>query len=217
MQAFHEHEWEAAPGLPEALPSGEVILWQGRPEVRPLALRAFHVRKVACYFVLMLAWQAIVLFDDRMERSLVSEQLMVSAVLIAAALLALWGAAWWSARTTLYTVTNRRVVMRIGIVLSVTFNLPFRQLKAAHLKTYGSECADIALELLPTSRIGWFHLWPHQRAWHLKHPQPTLRCLAHADQVAEILAAAWQKAQESSVTYPRPHRPQAVMLDGVAA
>ena len=217
MQAYHEHEWEAAPGLPEALPAGEVILWQGRPEVRPLALRAFHIRKVAGYFLLMLAWQAIVLFDDRVERSLVIEQLMVSVVLIATALVALWGAAWWSSRTTLYTVTNRRVVMRIGIVLSVTFNLPFRQIKAAHLKSYGTDYADIALELQPTSRIGWFHLWPHQRAWHLKNPQPTLRCVQNANQVVETLASAWQRAQEEPVTLPRPSRSQSVVLEGVAA
>lgn len=217
MQAFHEHEWEAAPGLPEALPAGEVILWQGRPEVSPLAFRAFHVKKVACYFLLMLAWQAMVLLDDRVDRSLVTDQLMVSVILIATALLALWGAAWWSVRTTLYTVTNRRVVMRIGIVLSVTFNLPFRQIKAAHLKTYGSHCADIALELIPTSRIGWFHLWPHQRAWHLKHPQPTLRCIANANQVAETLATAWQRSQEAQVTSHKPARPTPVVLEGVAA
>ena len=33
--------------------------------------------------------------------------------------------AWGSARTTVYTITNRRVVMRVGIALPVTLNLPF--------------------------------------------------------------------------------------------
>ena len=31
MNATHEHEFEAQPGLPEKLPRGEVILWQGAP------------------------------------------------------------------------------------------------------------------------------------------------------------------------------------------
>ena len=33
--------------------------------------------------------------------------------------------AWASARTTVYTITNRRVVMRFGIALPMTLNLPF--------------------------------------------------------------------------------------------
>ena len=59
MKATHEHEWEAAPGLPSALPAGERVVWQGAPDWRSLAVHAFHVRKVAIYFALMLAVQAI--------------------------------------------------------------------------------------------------------------------------------------------------------------
>jgi hypothetical protein len=34
--------------------------------------------------------------------------------------------------TTLYTLTNRRVVMRIGVVLALTLNLPYRQNYRVH-------------------------------------------------------------------------------------
>ncbi|MEY3475503.1 MAG: hypothetical protein RL087_1961, partial [Pseudomonadota bacterium] len=34
MRAHHEHEFEAAPGLPAPLPVGERILWQGAPQWR---------------------------------------------------------------------------------------------------------------------------------------------------------------------------------------
>ena len=44
-------------GLPERLPEGETLLWQGRPSWRQLALRAFHVREIAIYFALLLAWR----------------------------------------------------------------------------------------------------------------------------------------------------------------
>ena len=64
MKATHEHEWEAAPGLPSALPPGERILWQGAPDWRSLAVHAFHVRKIALYFVFMLAVQALNLMDS---------------------------------------------------------------------------------------------------------------------------------------------------------
>ena len=42
--------------------------------------------------------------------------------------------AWLSARNTVYTITDRRVVMRIGIVLTLTFNLPFKRIAAAGLQ-----------------------------------------------------------------------------------
>ena len=59
MKATHEHEWEAAPGLPSDLPPGERVVWQGAPDWKRLAIHAFHVRKVALYFALMLAVQVI--------------------------------------------------------------------------------------------------------------------------------------------------------------
>ena len=53
MKAHHEHEFEAAPGLPEPLPRGERLIWQGSPDWVQLAIHAFHVRKLAIYFSAM--------------------------------------------------------------------------------------------------------------------------------------------------------------------
>ena len=127
MKATHEHEWEAAPGLPSALPSGERVVWQGGPDWKRLAIHAFHVRKVALYFALMLAVQAINLTAP--EGQMDWKPLVVAGSLYALALGLLLGTAWFSARSTLYTLTNKRVVMRIGIVLTLTFNLPFKRIK----------------------------------------------------------------------------------------
>ena len=43
--------------LPAPLPQGERVIWQGKPSVKGLALRAFHVRKVPIYFGMFLAWR----------------------------------------------------------------------------------------------------------------------------------------------------------------
>ena len=59
VNAHHEHEFEAAPGLPEPLPSGERLLWQGRPDWVVQAIEDFHVRKLAIYFLVMLVVQAL--------------------------------------------------------------------------------------------------------------------------------------------------------------
>ena len=198
MRATHEHEWEAAPGLPEPLPPGEKILWQGAPHWYALAVHAFHVRKLAIYFGLMLLWQALSLQHDGADLVDIAISLSKSLSLALTALCLLGMAAWWSASTTLYTLTEKRLVMRVGIVLSLTFNLPLRCIRSAHVKPLGQDQADIALELPPGDRIGWFHLWPHQRAWHLRHPQPTLRCIDDAERVGALLERTWMRAQHAS-------------------
>jgi hypothetical protein len=121
--------------------------------------------------------------------------LAVAAGLYAVALALLLGTAWFSARSTLYTLTNKRVVMRIGIVLTLTFNLPYKRIAGASLKGYAKGMGDIALALHPEDRIGWAHLWPHQRAWHVSRPQPTLRCVPNGQQVGEQLLALWSEAR----------------------
>jgi len=190
MRATHEHEWEAAPGLPSALPPGERVVWQGAPDWQRLAIHAFHVRKIALYFALMLAVQAINL--TAVSGPVDWKPLVVAGSLSALFLVLLLGTAWMSARSTLYTLTNKRVVMRIGIVLTLTFNLPFKRIAGASLKSQGAGTGDIALALHPEDRIGWAHLWPHQRAWHVTQPQPTLRCVADSQQVGELLLNLWR-------------------------
>ncbi len=195
MKATHEHEWEASPGLPEPLPHDEKILWQGAPHWYALAVHAFHVRKVAIYFGLMLAWQAASLRADGNDALSIALALLQSGSLVVVALCLLGMSAWWAARTSMYTLTDKRLVMRVGIVLSLTFNFPLRCIRSAEIRDLGSQHADIALELPPGDRIGWFHLWPHQRAWHLSHPQPTLRCVPQGRAVGELLQRTWMAAQ----------------------
>ena len=193
MKVYQEHELEAAPGLPEALPPGERILWQGRPDWRRLACEAFHVDAVAVYFSLMIVLHALLSWraDASVAQNLLPLLWSGMLALIALALLAL--AAWLSARTTMYTLTSKRIVMRIGIVLTVSFNLPLRWIAAAHLKPGRNGSGDIALELKGSDRIAYLHLWPHARAWQLRRPQPQLRCVPEVAQAAELLHQAWRE------------------------
>ncbi|MDH4374950.1 MAG: photosynthetic complex putative assembly protein PuhB [Ramlibacter sp.] len=193
MTPHHEHEFEAAPGLPEPLPPGERILWQGAPDWRVLALHAYHLRQLAGYFGVMMAIQALYHWDAPAGTLLSS--LALSAALAGTALGLLALGAWLSARTTLYTLTTRRVVMRIGIVLTITLNVPLRQLRGADLLAHPSGVGDLSLALAGKERIGWLHLWPHARPWHLADPQPTLRCIPNAAAVGEQVVAAWQAVQ----------------------
>jgi hypothetical protein len=188
----HEHEFEAAPGLPELLPEGEHIVWQAAPDWKQLAIHAFHVRKIAIYFSLMWLLQLAHFLDQGEATAYIVKQCGTSLVLAVVALGLLSISAYYAAQTALYTLTNRRVVMRIGIVLSLTFNVPLRRIVAADLGRINDDSGDIALQLNSADRIAWLHLWPHARAWHVKQPQPTMRCLPDAEKLAHALAQAWQ-------------------------
>jgi Bacterial PH domain len=103
--------------------------------------------------------------------------------------------AWLTARTTVYTLTNKRVVTRIGIVLTVTFNLPLAKVASAALRPQLSGCGDICLALSGADRIAWLHLWPHVRPWKLARPEPMLRMVPDAARVAGLLSQAWSAVQ----------------------
>lgn len=190
MKPHHEHEFEAAPGLPEPLPRGERLIWQGSPDWVTLAIHAFHVRKLAIYFAAMLGLQAVYLSGD--PQAALLRPLLTSAVMAALALLLLGATAWFAARTTLYTLTDRRIVMRIGVVLTLTLNLPLRQIAGASFRPLADGHGDIALSLAGKDRIAFLNLWPHARPWQLKNPQPSLRCLPGAAAVGERIQQAWQ-------------------------
>lgn len=193
MKAIYEHEFEAAPGLPEPLPEGEKMLWQGTPQWFLLARSAFHVGKLALYFLLMIGVQLAFLLDDGAATGDIVSSLVKSFLTAALALGILSAVAWLASKTSLYSITNKRVIMRIGIVLTLTFNLPHKRIAGAAIKNLRGSSGDIALALYPSDRIAWVHLWPHNRAWRFSQPEPAMRCIPNAQAVGELLLAAWRE------------------------
>jgi hypothetical protein len=189
-----EHDFEPVHGLPQSLPDGERILWQGAPDAAALARRAFHVRKIAAYFAVIAAAQ---LASAHANGDTLREALAGLATLLAMAAVALGVLAMMArlaARAAVYTITDRRVVMRVGIVLTLTFNLPFSRIVGAGLREHGDGTADLPLELGPEDRIGYWHLWPHARPWRIARPSPMLRCVPDGARVGRLLADAWARS-----------------------
>jgi len=191
-------------GMPEVLPEGEHLIWQGRPHWRSLARRVFHIRAIAVYFGVLLIWRIASGLPDgfsaagSMMNTLWLAGLSAGVVAIVALL------AWAYSRTTVYSITNRRVVMHIGVALPVALNLPFGQIGAAATRVYPNGTADIALTLLGDGRIAYLHLWPHARPWQLRQPQPMLRCIADGERVASLLARELKAAQPDHVSEKSP-------------
>jgi len=199
MNQGHEHEFEAALGLPEPLPPGEHVLWQGAPDWRAVGRRCFHARKLVLYFGVILGVRAVTVLSQggTTGDALIAALWLAPVALAAIAMALLMG--WMTARTTVYTITDRRVVMRIGIVLSLTFNLPFRHIEGAGLRKSADGIGDIPLKLAGEDHIAYVHLWPHARPWRFARTEPMLRCVPDATQVAGILSEAWARANEIEV------------------
>ena len=217
QEPVHEHEFEAAHGLPERLPANEHILWQGAPGFRALAVRCFHVRTLACYFAAILLVRGLIAGNEGgLMNGLVAIVWLLPPVVLALGMLSLM--AWLTSRTSVYTITDRRVVMRVGIVLSLTFNLPYSRILSADARLARGNDGDIALTLADTNQIAYVHLWPHARPWKVRRTEPMLRAVPETARVAQILADAWRSAhgQEgvavlapaaAPATTPQPQRP----------
>jgi hypothetical protein len=181
------------PGLPENLPPGERLLWQGKPRWQAVAVRVMHVRKVAIYFALLITWGVV---EARLGGAGWLQSFARSAplllVLAAAGVGVLTLLAWLVQRTTIYSITSARVVIRLGIALPMTINLPFSAIESASLRTCGDGTGDLPLSLIPAQKLGYILLWPHVRPWRLARVEPMLRAVADPAHVAQLLSQALQ-------------------------
>ncbi|MCC6007529.1 MAG: PH domain-containing protein [Rhodobacteraceae bacterium] len=184
-----DFQTEPVRGLPELPPEGEHVLWQGAPAWWPLAKDALNTHWVALYFVLMALWQGIPAWADYGVVGAM-QAAMPFAILGLIACGILMGMAVVFARTTVYTITNRRVAMRIGAALTVTLNIPHRWVGSADLKLSRDGTGTIALDLLGSTQLSYLVCWPHVRPWHIRKTQPAFRAIPDAARVADLLAHA---------------------------
>lgn len=197
MSGHDDFAFDALPGLPERPPQGEMILWQGRPDAWALARDAYKLRWFAAYFAVIVVWRAGSAFADgglSFALAIGIPYLVLGLVCLAI----IYGLAWVQARTTTYTLTTARVVLRIGAALPVTFNLPFAQVGAAALDLRRDGTGTIALDTLGETRISVLAAWPHLRPGHWAKTQPALRSVPDAARIARMVA----EAAEARLTQP---------------
>mgnify|MGYP001823060630 CR=1 FL=1 len=187
---MNEYEHEPVRGLPEYLPEGETLLWQGEPRWRSLALRVFHVRTIGLYFALLIAIHLAsqLLQGVQAGAALLGAGWQLGLGALALGILSLM--AYLYARATIYTLTDRRLVMRIGVAVPMMINIPWETIESADLRDFGDGTGDIALTPVPGKRLSWWALWPNVRPWRYARVQPMLRGIPDAQEVARLLAGA---------------------------
>jgi hypothetical protein len=176
------------PGISQALPPGERLLWWGKPARGPVARHVFHTTGITVYFIVMLVIWAV---NRAGSEDFLRTGLIVTA-LSAAAVSLLWLYAHLVHATTVYAITNKRIVMKIGVALDLTLNIPLHYVQAADQRVFRDGSGQIAVALPREQRLAYAILWPHARAWRLKHPEPMLRGLQDPAAVAAVLTKALQ-------------------------
>lgn len=176
-------------GVAEPLPAGERLLWEGAPQAGLVATHVFHRRLVWGYFLLLIGWWGVSTVGSLPMSEwgpMLAVRVALSAVVIGTAEVL----ARVVARTSWYALTTKRLVLRLGMVLPMTINLPLRVVQDAAVGTFKDGSGQIALSLIPGQRLAYIALWPHCRVWSFTHPKPVLRGLAQPDRVAALLRDA---------------------------
>lgn len=223
MIKLHDEEEEGGEpvrGLPQALPDGEQILWQGGPGILAFAIHALHVRFVLAYCVLATSWRLANLETAGASAAEMRGVAISAGIGAVAGLALLFLLAWLMARSTVYTVTSKRVVLRYGAAIRKYVNLPFEQITSVDMRRYGKDKGDIVLVLSSTGGLGFLKLWPHARPMRFSRPQPMLRNLADVETAARALSSAIAAHAPSRVTVapiPQPSQHVPSKAPGIAA
>ena len=181
-----EYGHEPVRGLPGVLPADEHIIWQSSPDWKHLARAALHIRLSALYFGAIAIWAV-----SRSDMNTAAAVTVLGGVVIALFTLFAWGVG----RTSVYTLTNKRLVLRIGVALNKCINVPLSEIQSADLKMLDGGHGNIVLDLKGRPHLGYFMLWPHARSLRFVRPRPMLRAIPDASNVAAMLFKATQKRQ----------------------
>lgn len=202
---MREHEYEPIPGLPEELPHGEYVVWQGKPDPRAVARRVFYSRHFAIYFLLLIALHIVYRLMDGILLADILIDSAWQAMLAAVAMGVLTGLANLYANGTIITFTNRRMVMRSGIAVPMIVNVPWRNVATAGLHIHRDNTGDFLLTPTDDQRLYYFMLWPFVRPFHFRPVQPLLRGIKDPERVATQLADIIRERAESGAAL-RPAR-----------
>jgi hypothetical protein len=204
--------FEPIPGLPEALPAGERLLWQGAPDPIALAVSAFRIKWIAAAFGVLSLWRVGAGLHDGETAATIAWSVGLTLSFGLASIGVLLAAAALIARGTVYSVTTRRLVVRHGVAMPMAINVPFSKVDGAALAESSDGTGSVAFQLAKSSRASFLALWPHVRPGRLRAPEPMLRAVPDAARVARLvgstLAAAAAQPEASTRVSSPPARPE---------
>jgi hypothetical protein len=157
---------------------------------------------VAIYFGVLVLWRIVVGIDNHHTPAAIAGSCAFMLVLGGIAIGVLSLLAFLNARSTVYSITTRRLLLRHGVAVPLTMNIPFKLIESADLRSYSDGTGDISLRVAREQRIGYLITWPHLRPGHITRPAPCFRALTDAARAADLLGAALAAESSLSATTP---------------
>ncbi|MEL6360518.1 MAG: photosynthetic complex putative assembly protein PuhB [Pseudomonadota bacterium] len=205
---FHDEEDKSAgepiKGLPAMPPKGERVIWQGKPDPRQFVLDVVHPRAIAGYIIAFsIVRLALSMPQSGFGVGLAADFLLQLMITLCAAFIVCGLIAYAMARASIYTITNKRIVLRFGAALRKYTNVPFSKISAVDLRETPSGMGTISFSINDKKALGLLKLWPHVRMRRKNGAEPVFRQIPDARTVAFLLADTMKQENAAGVQLSR--------------
>ena len=182
----YKTKFEAHKNILDAIPEGERILWKGKPSFWGFSWYFFGLKLLAFYLIILSVVFAARLTVTDFFTAFVVDFLpfLLSGILTSCILMAL---AKIQSQSSVYIITENRVIIKSGAALSFLISMPFKKIKAVNLQKRKGSLGTISFELNSGKRVPYISCWPSVRPWRFKKTEPAFSCIENVDEVATIL------------------------------
>ena len=182
----YKTKFEANKNILDAIPEGESILWKGKPSFWGFSWYFFGLKLLAFYLIILSVVFAARLTVTDFFTAFVVDFLpfLLSGILTSCILMAL---AKIQSQSSVYIITENRVIIKSGAALSFLISMPFKKIKAVNLQKRKGSLGTISFELNSGKRVPYISCWPSVRPWRFKNTEPAFSCIENVDEVATIL------------------------------
>jgi len=182
----YKTKFEVHKNILDAIPEGESILWKGKPSFWGFSWYFFGLKLLAFYLIILSVVFAARLTVTDFFTAFVVDFLpfLLSGILTSFILMAL---AKIQSQSSVYIITENRVIIKSGAALSFLISMPFKKIKAVNLQKRKGSLGTISFELNSGKRVPYISCWPSVRPWRFKKTEPAFSCIENVDEVATIL------------------------------
>ena len=182
----YKTKFEAPKNILDAIPNGESILWKGRPSLWGFSWNLFGLKWITLYLSMLSIVSVARFFASDFYTAFYVDCLpfFLSGIFASIILIDLAATQTYS---TVYIITENRVIIKTGAALSFLISMPFKKIKEVNLQKRGASIGTISFELLSEKRVPYISCWPSVRPWKFKRTQPAFSCIGSVDEVATIL------------------------------
>ena len=182
----YKTKFETPKNILDAIPNGESILWKGRPSLWGFSWNLFGLKWITLYLSILSIVSVARFFASDFYTAFYVDFLPFFLSGIFASII-LIGLAATQTYSTVYIITENRVIIKTGAALSFLISMPFKKIKEVNLQKRGASIGTISFELLSEKRVPYISCWPSVRPWKFKRTQPAFSCIGSVDEVATIL------------------------------